>query len=45
MIRWEHRYLLGTMVSTVAGDVVRDFDGRIRGVELVGTGGLGVGCY
>ena len=26
MVRWEHRYLLGTMVFTVAGDVVRDFD-------------------
>lgn len=26
MVHWEHRYLLGTMVFTVAGDVVRDFD-------------------
>ncbi|GHO54005.1 hypothetical protein [Ktedonobacter robiniae] len=26
MIHWEHRYLLGTMIFTVAGDVVRDFD-------------------
>lgn len=26
MVQWEHRYLLGTMVFTVAGDVVRDFD-------------------
>jgi hypothetical protein len=26
MIQWEHRYLLGTMVFTIAGDVVRDFD-------------------
>lgn len=26
MVRWEHRYLLGTMVFTIAGDVVRDFD-------------------
>ncbi len=26
MVRWDHRYLLGTMVFTVAGDVVRDFD-------------------
>ena len=24
MVRWEHRYLLGTMVFTIAGDVVRD---------------------
>ena len=26
MVRWEHIYLLGTMVFRVAGDVVRDFD-------------------
>jgi hypothetical protein len=26
MVRWEHRCLLGTMVFTIAGDVVRDFD-------------------
>src|SRR5205823_11917425 len=26
MVRWEHRYLLGTMVFTITGDVVRDFD-------------------
>src|SRR5436305_15236309 len=26
MVRWEHRYLLGTMVFTIAGDVVRDFE-------------------
>jgi hypothetical protein len=26
MVRWEHRYLLGTMVFTIAGDVVRDFN-------------------
>ena len=26
MVHWEHRYLLGTMVFTIAGDVVRDFD-------------------
>jgi hypothetical protein len=26
MVHWEHCYLLGTMVFTVAGDVVRDFD-------------------
>jgi hypothetical protein len=26
MVHWEHLYLLGTMVFTVAGDVVRDFD-------------------
>ena len=26
MVHWEHRYLLGTMVFTVAGDVVRDFE-------------------
>ncbi len=26
MVRWEHRYLLSTMVFTIAGDVVRDFD-------------------
>jgi hypothetical protein len=25
MVHWEHRYLLGTMIFTVAGDVVRDF--------------------
>ena len=26
MVQWEHRYLLGTMVFTIAGDVVRDFE-------------------
>ena len=26
MVRWEHLYLLGTMIFTIAGDVVRDFD-------------------
>ena len=26
MVRWEHLYLLGTMVFSIAGDVVRDFD-------------------
>ena len=26
MVHWEHCYLLGTMVFTIAGDVVRDFD-------------------
>ena len=26
MVRWEHVYLLGTMVFRIAGDVVRDFD-------------------
>ncbi len=26
MVHWEHRYLLSTMVFTIAGDVVRDFD-------------------
>ncbi len=26
MVQWEHCYLLGTMVFTIAGDVVRDFD-------------------
>lgn len=26
MVHWEHCYLLGTMVFTIAGNVVRDFD-------------------
>jgi hypothetical protein len=26
MVHWEHCYLLGTMIFTIAGDVVRDFD-------------------
>lgn len=26
MVHWEHRYLLGTMIFTITGDVVRDFD-------------------
>jgi|GEM_PF-700796 len=26
MVRWEHVYLLGTMVFRISGDVVRDFD-------------------
>ncbi len=30
MVHWEHRYLLGTMVFTVAGDVVGDFDDEYK---------------
>jgi hypothetical protein len=26
MVHWEHRYLLGSMIFTIAGDVVRDFE-------------------
>lgn len=26
MVRWEHVYLLGTMVFQISGDVIRDFD-------------------
>ena len=26
MVRWEHVYLLGTMIFRIMGDVVRDFD-------------------
>lgn len=26
MVHWEHCYLLGSMVFTITGDVVRDFD-------------------
>ena len=26
MVHWEHCYLLGTMVFSITGDVVRDFD-------------------
>jgi hypothetical protein len=26
MVHWEHCYLLGTMVFTIAGDVASDFD-------------------
>ncbi|MBO0793372.1 MAG: hypothetical protein J2P36_20805 [Ktedonobacteraceae bacterium] len=26
MVHWEHRYLLGTMIFSITGDVVRDFD-------------------
>lgn len=26
MVHWEHCYLLGSMVFTVTGDVIRDFD-------------------
>ena len=26
MVRWEHVYLLGTMIFQISGDVVRDFD-------------------
>ena len=26
MVHWEHCYLLGSMIFTIAGDVVRDFD-------------------
>lgn len=26
MVHWEHRYLLGTMIFSISGDVIRDFD-------------------
>ncbi|GHO43759.1 hypothetical protein [Ktedonospora formicarum] len=41
MVHWEHRYLLGTMIFTIAGDVVRDFDDEYeawRWLELEGWG-------
>jgi hypothetical protein len=33
MVRWEHRYLLGTMVFTIAGDVVRDFNKEYEEID------------
>src|SRR4051794_21009799 len=41
MVHWEHRYLLGTMIFTIAGDVVRDFDEEYEAwgwLELEGWG-------
>ncbi len=47
MVRWEHRYLLGTMVFTIAGDVVRDFDEEYEAwsrLEQEGWGLLLLSC-
>ncbi|HLX59007.1 MAG TPA: hypothetical protein VKR83_18450 [Ktedonobacteraceae bacterium] len=42
MVRWEHRYLLGTMVFTIAGDVVRDFDEEYEAWDWLEQEGWGL---
>ncbi len=42
MIQWEHRYLLGTMVFTIAGDVVRDFDDEYEAWSWLESEGWGL---
>ena len=45
MVHWEHRYLLGTMIFTIAGDVVRDFDEEYEAwswLEQEGWGLVGI---
>lgn len=42
MVHWEHRYLLGTMVFTIAGDVVRDFDEEYEAWDWLEKEGWGL---
>ncbi len=45
MVHWEHRYLLGTMIFTITGDVVRDFDEEYEAwswLEQEGWGLVGI---
>lgn len=42
MVHWEHRYLLGTMVFTIAGDVVRDFDEEYEAWDWLEQEGWGL---
>ena len=42
MVHWEHRYLLGTMVFTIAGDGVRDFDEEHEAWHWLETEGWGL---
>lgn len=42
MVRWEHVYLLGTMVFRVRGDVVRDFDEEYEAWDWLEQEGWGL---
>ena len=42
MVHWEHRYLLGTMIFTIAGDVVRDFDEEYEAWSWLEQNGWGL---
>ena len=42
MVHWEHQYLLGTMVFTVAGNVVRDFDKEYEAWNWLEQNGWGL---
>ena len=42
MVHWEHRYLLGTMIFTVAGDVVRDFEEEYEAWNWLEQNGWGL---
>jgi hypothetical protein len=42
MVHWEHQYLLGTMVFTVAGNVVRDFDEEYEAWNWLEQNGWGL---
>ncbi|WP_161977375.1 hypothetical protein [Dictyobacter kobayashii] len=45
MVHWEHRYLLGTMVFSIAGNVVRDFDEEHRQRSRSSTKDEEAGAY
>ncbi len=42
MVHWEHCYLLGTMVFTVAGNVIRDFDDEFEAWNWLERQGWGL---
>ncbi|GHO89498.1 hypothetical protein [Dictyobacter formicarum] len=42
MVHWEHRYLLGTMVFSIAGNVVRDFDEEYEAWRWLESEGWGL---
>ena len=42
MVRWEHVYLLGTMIFKISGDVVRDFDEEYEAWQWLEQEGWGL---
>ncbi|GER88318.1 hypothetical protein KDW_24800 [Dictyobacter vulcani] len=42
MVHWEHRYLLGTMVFSVVGNVIRDFDEEYEAWRWLESEGWGL---
>ncbi|GCF09895.1 hypothetical protein [Dictyobacter arantiisoli] len=42
MVHWEHRYLLGTMIFSVVGNVVRDFEDEYEAWRWLESGGWGL---